>query len=224
MPFFHPVYIIAILIAISIHECAHAYAAYLLGDDTAKYEGRLTLNPLSHLDLLGSILFLTIGFGWAKPVPVNPLNLKHPKRDMALVALAGPVSNLVLAFVCYGVLSLFFSSNPSSFGEVVVGLSSSGSVGRAMVQLILLSSLMVNLGLMAFNLLPVPPLDGSNILRMFIPWRHETKYMEWMQRAPMILLGVLLLESFTSIRILSGFIDVIVSAVLAVFGVIFGGL
>lgn len=221
MPFFHPTYIIAILVAIAVHEWAHAYAAHLLGDDTARLEGRMTVNPLSHIDPLGALLFVTVGFGWAKPVPVNPLRFRHPKRDMAAVALAGPVSNLLLAFVCYALLALLYGDRPTAFGDVVAGLMGPESVGERMAQLILLSSVMVNLGLMAFNLLPIPPLDGSNILRMFVPWRLEAQYMAWMQRAPMMLLGILLLESFTSIRILSGFVGGIVASALSLFGLLF---
>lgn len=220
MPFLHPTYIIAILVAIAVHEWAHAWSAHLLGDDTAKWEGRLTLNPLAHIDPLGALLFLTVGFGWAKPVPVNPLHLKRPKRDMAIVALAGPVSNLVLAFLAYAALVLLYGDHPAAFGDVVTGLLGEESVGERMLELILLSSVMVNLGLMAFNLLPVPPLDGSNILRMFIPWRMEARYMEWMRRAPMLLLGVLVLESFTNVQILSGFVSVIVSASLSLFALL----
>lgn len=220
MPFFHPTYIIAILVAIAVHECAHAYSAYLLGDDTARLQGRMTLNPLSHIDPLGALLFVTVGFGWAKPVPVNPLHLKHPKRDMAVIALAGPVSNLLLAFVCYLLLAVLYGDHPTAFNDVVAGIMGPESVGERMLQLILLSSVMVNLGLMAFNLLPIPPLDGSNIVRMFIPWRMEAQYMEWMRRGPMILLGILILESFTSVRILSGFVGGIVDTVLTLFGVL----
>lgn len=220
MPFLHPTYIIAILVAIAIHEWAHAFSAHLLGDDTAKWEGRLTVNPLAHIDPLGALLFLTVGFGWAKPVPVNPLQLKHPKRDMAIIAVAGPVSNLVLAFVAYAGLVLMYGAHPSSFGDVVTGLLGEQSVGEKMLELILLSSVMVNLGLMAFNLLPIPPLDGSNILRMFIPWQMEARYLEWMRRAPMILLAIIVLESFTSIRILSGFVSAMVSATLALFSAV----
>lgn len=221
MPFIHPTYIIAVLVAIAVHEWAHAYSAHLLGDDTAKWEGRLTVNPLAHIDPLGALLFLTVGFGWAKPVPVNPLHLRHPKRDMAIIALAGPVSNLVLAFASYALLALAYGDHPAAFGDVIDGLLGEQSVGEKMVELILLSSVMVNLGLMAFNLLPIPPLDGSNILRMFIPWRMEARYMEWMQKAPMILLGIIIVESFTNIRILSGFVSAIVRGVLALFGAVF---
>lgn len=218
MQFFDPLYIIAILVAIAIHECAHAYAAYLLGDDTARLQGRMTLNPLSHIDLMGALLFVTVGFGWAKPVPVNPVNLRHPKRDMAIVAVAGPLSNLLLAFLCYIALYLLYGNSPQSFHDIVFGLEATGV--QAMVQHLLLGSLLVNLGLMAFNLLPVPPLDGSNILRMWIPWRMEDAYMRWMQRGPMILLCILIAESFTNIRILSGFIDVIVAFTLRLFSLL----
>ncbi len=155
---------------------------------------------------------------------MNPVNLKHPKRDMALVAIAGPVSNLLLAFLCFGILEIFFENQPASFGQLATGLTSDGSTVGALFQLILLSSVMVNLGLMAFNLLPVPPLDGSNILRMFIPWKYETQYMQWMQKAPIVLLSILILESFTNIRILSGFVDLVVNGMLSLFSLLLGWL
>src|SRR4051794_28802693 len=105
-PFLNPAYIIAILFALSFHEAAHAWMANKLGDSTAKIEGRLTLNPLAHLDPIGTLLFIAVGFGWGKPVPVNPYYFRNPKRDSALTALAGPVSNLILAAVSFILLLL----------------------------------------------------------------------------------------------------------------------
>ena len=106
MGFLNPIFILSILIALTVHEWAHAFVANRLGDPTAREMGRLTLNPIVHLDPMGTILFLLVGFGWGKPVPVNERYFHHPKRDTALVAAAGPVSNLVLAFIAFIALSL----------------------------------------------------------------------------------------------------------------------
>ena len=105
--FLTPTFIISVLIALSVHEWAHGFTAHRLGDPTAKVEGRLTLNPLAHLDPIGTAMFLIVGFGWGKPVPVDPRYFKHYKRDTSLVALAGPASNLVLALLAFLVLILF---------------------------------------------------------------------------------------------------------------------
>ena len=146
----------AVLIALTVHEMCHGYAAYLLGDDTAKSQGRLSFNPIDHIDLIGLLCMIFFGFGWAKPVPVNLANLKNRKVGMSLVALAGPLSNFVLAFVCLLVV----------FAMGAAGIS--GDVATALVSfLVTLASLSVGLGV--FNLLPVPPLDGSNIIYPFMP-------------------------------------------------------
>lgn len=213
-PFLRPTFIIAVLIAIAVHECAHAYAAYKFGDNTAKDAGRLTLNPLAHLDPMGALLFLFVGFGWAKPVPVDPTCLGHPKRDNALVALAGPASNLILAFVAF-------------LGLLLIGISFGGSFdllslrGVSVFHTFLLqlfgSSLFVNLSLMAFNLFPIAPLDGSKILEGFIPLRYELEYARFMQYGPYILIGLLLFESFLPFPLLSTWVFGIGDTVLAVF-------
>ncbi len=214
IPFLRPTYIIAVLIAIAVHECAHAYAAYRLGDDTAKDAGRLTLNPLSHLDPMGALLFLVVGFGWAKPVPVNPARLGHPKRDNALVALAGPASNLLLAGIAFAGLLLLGISWGGSFDLLSLR-------GASVVQTFLLQLcgglLFVNLALMAFNLFPIAPLDGSKIVEGFVPYRHELAYERFMRHGPYILLGLLLFESFLPFPILSVWVFGISDAVLGVF-------
>ena len=146
----------AVLIALTVHEMCHGYAAYLLGDDTAKSQGRLSFNPIDHIDPIGLLCMIFFGFGWAKPVPVNLANHKNRKVGMSLVALAGPLSNFVLAFVC---LLIVFSMGAAGI---------SGDVATALVSfLVTLASLSVGLGV--FNLLPVPPLDGSNIIYPFMP-------------------------------------------------------
>lgn len=222
-PFLNPTYIISILIAISVHEWAHAVTAHRLGDPTAEREGRLTLNPLSHLDPIGALMFLFVGFGWARPVPVNPAFFRHPKRDMAITALAGPVSNLILAFIAFTILALLTNAQSLSIFDLL-DPGNGLSPGMKVATQILGSSLFVNLGLMAFNLFPLPPLDGSNILRMFIPYRLEDRYEEIMRVGPFILLALILFESILPIPLLSGWVHGIMGAVLWVFGVTIGSI
>ena len=216
MEFLNPTYIISVLIAISIHEWAHAVTAHYFGDPTAEREGRLTINPLSHLDLIGSLMFLIVGFGWAKPVPVNPSYFRHPKREMALVALAGPFSNLVLAFIAFVSLSFLMNMQGMQMDELLSPTTSSPALTVAAQ--ILGSSLFVNLSLMAFNLLPVPPLDGSNILRMLIPYHLEHQYDQLLRYGPIILLVLIILPN----GLLSGWVFGISGAVLSVFEMVMG--
>ncbi|MBI2589999.1 site-2 protease family protein [Candidatus Berkelbacteria bacterium] len=140
---------LALLSGITVHECAHAYVADRLGDPTARNQGRVTLNPLAHLDPLGTVFLFFFGFGWGKPVPVNPQYFTRPALDEFLVAIAGPASNLLLA----SLIALVYRSG-------VIPISDLATVGILMIQL--------NLFLMLFNLLPVPPLDGSKFLRAFL--------------------------------------------------------
>ncbi len=152
-------WVIPILFAITIHEYAHGWVAYRLGDPTAKLAGRLTFNPIKHIDILGFILLLFVHFGWAKPVPVNPMYMKNPRRDMLLVSLAGPISNFLTAIVA----ALIIKSPIFSLLGVIPG--------RMLVILFFLSLI-----LMYFNLIPLPPLDGWQILKSSIGQR------EWMYR------------------------------------------
>ncbi len=142
-------YLPAIIIGITFHEYAHAYSAYKLGDWTAKLEGRLTLNPLKHIDIIGFIFLLIFHFGWAKPVPVNIYNLKNPPRDMIIIAFSGPLSNVIIAFICFILLKLL----PFNYA----------------INFLLGSTLLINIFLFAFNLIPLPPLDGWRILSGFFP-------------------------------------------------------
>jgi len=203
--FLSPTFIIAILVALSIHEWAHAYVAWKLGDPTAKYDGRLTINPLAHLDPIGTILFIFVGFGWGKPVPVNPQYFKHYKRDNALVALAGPVSNLIVAFAAFAIL-LVMPTSEAVWAQVLNTLMS--------------DIIKINLVLMAFNLLPIAPLDGSKILDMFIPYQYQRQYAEFMMRGPFILLALILLGRAFGVPLLSGWISLIISPILVTMGVI----
>ena len=162
----------ALLIAVTIHEVAHALVADRLGDPTPRAAGRITLNPFPHLDLFGALAFVIAGFGWAKPVPVNAANLRHPRRDMALVAVAGPVSNFVAAFLG---LVLFVLARQS------------GLVGVPVAQ-VLLWIFQFNLALGIFNLIPLPPLDGGHFLPYFLPRQAGAVLHSLEQFGPMILL------------------------------------
>ena len=172
-------FILALVIAVTIHEFSHAWTANYLGDPTAKYYGRITLNPLKHLDFWGTVMLFLIGFGWGKPVPVNPNNFSNPKRDSALVSLAGPASNFLLAVAVampYKYL-LVHGASP----EVTDFL-------RAVFDLCLI------LGL--FNLLPLPPLDGSKIVGIFVPHRYYYRYEKFLAGGIKWFIGFILIDSF----------------------------
>ncbi len=203
MPFFSPTFIIAILVAIAIHEWAHAYTAYRLGDATAKMEGRMTVNPLAHLDPMGTLLFVLIGFGWGKPVPVNPHELRHPRRDHALVAFAGPLSNLVVAFVASFLLT-FIDGN--------------------VVTRILEDILHVNLILMAFNLLPIAPLDGSKVLELFIPLQFQERYASLMQKGPWILLFLIIAARAFDLDVFGWWVELWINPILRLMEAMASGL
>lgn len=167
-----------VFICSPIHELAHGWVAYKLGDNTAKREGRLTFNPIAHIDLIGMIMILLFGFGFAKPVPVSMRNLKKPKRDMAIVAIAGPAANIVLAFI-----SIFFFYALSR----VAGASSILRV----ISLFFLYSGYINVSLAAFNIIPLPPLDGSKVLAAFLPNKAYYKYMMFERYAMIALLALI---------------------------------
>ncbi len=162
-----------IMLSLSLHETAHGYVAYKLGDGTAKAFGRLTLNPAKHLDLIGTLFMFLFGFGWAKPVPVNTRNLRHPKRDMALVSLAGPLSNLLLALVFALVYIAMWRFFPN---EAMEGLELREASAAGIATVMCYLGLIINVGYAVFNLIPIPPLDGSNILIGILPQRIAFKY------------------------------------------------
>ena len=149
-----------IFVTMPIHEWAHAFTAYKLGDPTGKYSGRLTLNPMAHIHWIGAVLVLLFGFGFAKPVPVNQRNFKHPKWGMALTALAGPLANFIMGFFCF-----LFEAVAYYFAIV------NESQGLAYVATFFAYAGLINLYLASFNLIPIPPLDGSRILFAVLPDR-----------------------------------------------------
>lgn len=154
------------LMAITCHEVSHGYIAEKFGDNTARSMGRLTLNPLKHLDIIGTLMVFIIGIGWAKPVPVNFNNLKKPKHDMIWVALAGPVANLILA-----VLSALILRGFGAIGKGVLAGYDSRFIFEP-VLLMVAFSIYINLMLTIFNLIPIPPLDGGRVLTGLLPYRQ----------------------------------------------------
>lgn len=176
-----------ILISLTIHEVSHGYAAYKLGDPTAHNMGRLSLNPLKHLDIFGAICMLLFHFGWAKPVPINSRYFKKPKRDMAITALAGPMSNFILSFI-----SLFIFMLISTLTR---NLAMSDTAAKFWAYLILFFQYahILNLSLGVFNFIPIPPLDGSRILYVFLPDKFYfgvMKYEAYISIALMILVAL----------------------------------
>ena len=165
--------VVSVLLCLVLHEVCHGVAAYALGDPTAKMRHRLSLNPLQHIDWLGLFAMLFVGVGWAKPVPVNPNYFKKPKRGMAITALAGPVSNFLLAFVIIMVLRFAYH------GEMTVLCG------------FLLDTAILSVGLGLFNLIPVPPLDGSKVLAVLLPDRAYDWLMRW-ERYGMVIVVLLM--------------------------------
>lgn len=166
---------IVVMTTLPVHEFAHGYVAYRLGDPTPKYQGRLTLNPLAHLDFFGTIMLMFTGFGFAKPVPVNTFNFKNRKRDMALVAFAGPVANVLLALVVIMVYKLILCAQIFITGTVAnYGIF-------AIFTDILYQIAYVSTALAVFNLIPIPPLDGSRIALIFLPEKTYFKIMQYEQ-------------------------------------------
>ena len=185
-----------ILLALTFHEFMHGWVAYRLGDPTAKLAGRLTMNPLVHLDPIGTIMIFLVRFGWAKPVPVNPRYFSQPKRDMLLVSVAGPAANILLAFLSGLLLRSIYAG---TFNFLPVNILKP-------VYNMVNFSLQINLALAIFNLLPVPPLDGSKILYGLLPYRYEYIY-EYLERyGPFVLMGLILFGMVTRISILGAFI------------------
>ncbi|WP_350344724.1 site-2 protease family protein [Proteinivorax tanatarense] len=186
----------AVLLAMTVHEYAHARVAYSLGDPTAKREGRLTLNPLDHVDPIGLIMLVIVRFGWAKPVPINPFNFKG-NRDAGIikVSLAGPLANLTLAFV-----SLVLVRIIATMSGIIVLSPSAISVMQISVNFLLLLA-RLNLFFMVFNLIPLPPLDGSKILSSMLSPKARMQYQQVEAYAPLILILLLVTRTLPMILI-----------------------
>lgn len=173
-------YVLAILVSLTVHEFAHAAVANLYGDSTAKDLGRLSFNPLVHIDGMGAFSFLVFGFGWGKPVPVNSLNFKDQKRGDIMTSIAGPFSNLVLALLFAGMWHLAY--------PFVGGLN--------LLTIFLQLSFILNIGLMVFNLIPVPPLDGSHLLLHSIPAQYTQLKIWILTKGPLVLMALVFMSIF----------------------------
>ena len=175
-----------LLFALVFHEFSHGWVAYKLGDPTAKNQGRLTLNPIAHLDPFGSMMILFVGFGWAKPVPVDSRYLANPREDMMKIAFAGPASNLFLALI--GVL-----------------IRLTGYAGPLTSMLILFTQ--INISLAVFNMIPIPPLDGSQIFSGIMIRRNPQLVMQLQMYGPQILMGLILFGMFTGVSVIWAFMS-----------------
>lgn len=189
---------LAALIVLTIHEYSHAFAAHKLGDNTAQAVGRLTLNPLKHLDPFGVLCMIVFHFGWAKPVPINPRNFKKTKRDFAITSLAGPLSNLITAFFAAFIYLLFYS------------LVKNLTVESLFVYNLIVYSLefiyifhLINIGIAIFNLVPVPPLDGSRILTVILPPKAYFGIMRYERYIYLALLAWLFLGGYVESALLA---------------------
>jgi Zn-dependent protease len=192
----------AILFALTIHEFSHGYVAWRLGDPTAKMMGRLTLNPLKHLDPIGTIALFLFRFGWAKPVPIDPRNFRHPTRDMAISGLAGPAANLLTAAVSGLILRVLFLFHIGGFVAAVATYF-----------------VLFNLILCFFNLIPIPPLDGSRLLYHLLPPNLAAGYARLERYGFIILIAIILAGNLTGVSLLSLYI----TPLLRIFSLLFVG-
>jgi len=180
------VWLAAIIIPIALHEFSHALAATLQGDPTPKSMGRLTLNPLAHIDPMGIILLIVAGFGWGKPTPYNPMNLKNHRFGPAIIAFAGPLSNLIMILI-FGL-----------FLKTVIHLGAEN-----LLVIFLAALIQINIILMIFNLIPIPPLDGSKVLFSFLPRSTQDIQMRLERFGPVLLIGLILIDQISGIGLFS---------------------
>jgi Zn-dependent protease len=192
-PFSFLIFIIALLVAVTIHEFSHAWMADKLGDPTPRLAGRLTLNPLAHLDPIGTLSLLIVRIGWGKPVPFDPYNLSNPRRDTALISLAGPASNLILATFLSLLLKIFYP--------------------QLLITQLLITLITLNVSLAIFNLLPIPPLDGAKILVGFLPKHWGIKLEEELSQYGIFILILLIFPFFGGTSLASRLIFPIINLV-----------
>ena len=187
--------VVTLIFSLVLHEIAHGYVAYKCGDMTAYHQGRLTLNPLAHLDPIGSLMILFIGFGWAKPVPVNMLNLKNPDKEMVKVAMAGPATNFLLSILCLFIWTLMLVMSM----DISPGIITFFSI-----------FMYINLALCIFNLLPIPPLDGSRLLS------YEVQY-KFQRYGPIFLFGLIILGNVSNLNVIGSIMDFLINPFIDVF-------
>jgi len=164
--------VVALLVAITVHEFAHAFAADRLGDPTPRLMGRLTLNPLAHLDVVGTIMLLLVRFGWGKPVQFDPYNLRNPRRDSAVISIAGPISNFIVAIICAICVHLLFTFRLTLLSNSAIGVFV--IIFSALLQSILIFNVMLGV----FNLVPIHPLDGFKIVEGILPEKYARQWKE----------------------------------------------
>lgn len=202
-----------ILLSLSLHEAAHAFLAYKLGDPTARNLGRLTLNPVKHLDPFGFLSMLLIGIGWAKPVPINARNFKNPRNGMAISALAGPVSNLLLALV--------FAALGSAYLHFIVPyvITPDNIQMLSYFYSFFFYGAYLNVSLAVFNLIPAPPFDGSRILYIFLPAKYYFKVMKYERYIGIGIMVIFIACSYLDIDLLGFIVEPIVSGIFLLFGI-----
>ena len=205
-------YFLAICVAMSFHEFAHSFAAYKCGDPTPKAAGRLTLNPFAHFSGMGLLMFFLIGFGWAKPVQINPLRFRHYRKGMAWVSVSGILTNLILAFVFSGFYALAFNLGYGLFLE--------GNVFMVFLLYFLQYCVILNLILCFFNLLPIHPLDGFNFIATFL--KYDNKFVQFMQKYGFIILLIGIIPIFGGQSIIGLFYDYVVYGLLDLFMAFWG--
>ena len=203
-----------VMLSLSLHETAHAYIAYKLGDPTARNLGRCTMNPIKHIDPMGFLAMLVVGFGWANPVPINSRNFENPKKGMAISSLAGPVSNLLLAtlmallfaiFEGLYMFSPFFAKNETTM------------IALYYVALFFYYGVWLNVSLAIFNFIPVPPLDGSRILGLILPTKYYFKFMEYERYIGIGFAIVVIALSYMGISIISWIVEPVASGIMWLF-------
>jgi len=212
--------VVPALFCITIHELAHGYTAYKLGDPTAKNMGRLTLNPIKHIDPVGLLMMLTIGFGWAKPVPVDMRNFKHPKWHMAVTALAGPVSNLILAIIVMFILGLVSSSLGVIIFNSDVYFINTTNVSEVIFEIIYFT-VFLNIALAVFNMLPIPPLDGSKVLFSLLPEKIYYTVLKYERYGMIFLLVIMVSQLLFNINIISPTIGFLARTVISGYGIFY---